>query len=189
MNSSFASPSDAKISAATAAYRSYMDEATATHRRYMDESTAAYHKYVAESMAAYQKYVTQPTATLSTTQRATAAAAESAAAYQKYVTQPTVVVNSSAQGFSSGVHTPPVVSKLRSWSPAVITESQVARVPTSSPGPTPLVDPAYGPSDPQYGAAVSETEVEQEPGPRHANRSKTTGRALRDLLYRLFSGN
>lgn len=79
MNSSFASPSDTEVSAATAAYRSYMDEATATYRRYMDEFTAAYDKYMEESMAAYQKYVTQPT--LSNTQRATTAAAESAAAW------------------------------------------------------------------------------------------------------------
>jgi hypothetical protein len=184
MNSSFAPPSDAQVSAATVAYRRYMDECLVTFRRYVDESTAVYHKFMAESAAAYQKYVAHPSVVRSDAQRAAGAAAESAAAYQKYVV-------ASDSGFPARDHAPPVVRKVRSWSPAVVTKPPVALAATTSAAKSAatLADPAYGPPDPQYGAAVSETVVAEASGPRHASRSKTTGRGLRNFLNRLLGGN
>jgi hypothetical protein len=212
MNSSFAPPSDAQVSAATVAYRRYMDECLVTFRRYVDESTAVYHKFMAESAAAYQKYVAHPSVVTLDAQRAAGAAAESAAAYQKYVAHPSVVrsdaqraagaaaesaaayqkyVVASDSGFPARDHAPPVVRKVRSWSPAVVTKPPVALAATTSAAKSAatLADPAYGPPDPQYGAAVSETVVAEASGPRHASRSKTTGRGLRNFLNRLLGGN
>jgi hypothetical protein len=144
----------------------------------------------AESAAAYRKYVTQPTVVLSGAQRAGVAAAESAAAYRKYVTRPTAAAHSGAQYFPRGGHAPPVVSEVRPWSPAVVTKPRVAPVTKSPAKPAvALADPTYGPSDPQYGAAVSGATVAHESGARHARRSRATGTGLRAFFNRLLGGN